>query len=134
MAARRNPPRLRFSPANANPVRVPLRRVAKDPNQVTGQRTQSNVECGARIDLVQHGEGNGMTTVSVFGGTGFLGRRVVQRLIAEGTTVRVVVRHADRARSAVRAAGLDRVTVFGADVRDQAAVATAVAGEGAGDA
>jgi uncharacterized protein YbjT (DUF2867 family) len=42
--------------------------------------------------------------------------------------VRVAVRHADRARSALRAAGLDRVTVFGADVRDQAAVATAVAG------
>jgi NADH dehydrogenase len=69
-----------------------------------------------------------MTTVSVFGGTGFLGRRLVQRLAAEGTTVRVAVRHADRARSVLRAAGLDRVTVFGADVRDQAAVATAVAG------
>jgi NADH dehydrogenase len=69
-----------------------------------------------------------MTTVSVFGGTGFLGRRLVQRLAAEGTTVRVAVRHADRARSALRAAGLDRVTVFGADVRDQAAVAAAVAG------
>lgn len=69
-----------------------------------------------------------MTTVSVFGGTGFLGRRLVQRLTAEGTTVRVAVRHTDRARSALGAAGLDRVTVFGADVRDQAAVATAVAG------
>ena len=69
-----------------------------------------------------------MTTVSVFGGTGFLGRRFVQRLAAGGTTVRVAVRHPDRARSALRATGLDRVTVFGADVRDQAAVATAVAG------
>lgn len=69
-----------------------------------------------------------MTTVSVFGGTGFLGRRLVQRLAAEGTRVRVVVRHADRARSALRAAGLDRVTVFGADVRDPVAVAAAVAG------
>jgi uncharacterized protein YbjT (DUF2867 family) len=69
-----------------------------------------------------------MTTVSVFGGTGFLGRRLVQRLAVEGTTVRVAVRHADRARSALRAAGLDRVTVFSADVRDQVAVAVAVAG------
>jgi uncharacterized protein YbjT (DUF2867 family) len=69
-----------------------------------------------------------MTTVSVFGGTGFLGRRLVQRLADEGMTVRVAVRHADRARSALRAAGLDRVTVFGADICDQAAVATAVAG------
>ena len=69
-----------------------------------------------------------MTTVSVFGGTGFLGRRVVQRLADEGTTVRVAVRHADRARTALRAAGLDRVTVFGADVRDQASVVAAIAG------
>jgi uncharacterized protein YbjT (DUF2867 family) len=69
-----------------------------------------------------------MTTVSVFGGTGFLGRRLVQRLAAEGTTVRVAVRHADRVRSVLRAAALDRVTVFDADVRDQVAVAAAVAG------
>ncbi len=69
-----------------------------------------------------------MTTISVFGGTGFLGTRLVRRLATEGTAVRVAVRHPDLARSALRAAGLDRVTVFGADVRDQAAVAAAVAG------
>ncbi len=51
-----------------------------------------------------------MTTVSVFGGTGFLGRRLVQRF-AEGATVRVAVRHPEWARSALRAAWLDRVTV-----------------------
>ena len=69
-----------------------------------------------------------MTTVSVFGGTGFLGRPLVRRLAAEGATVRVAVRHPDQTRSALRAAGLDRVTVLGADVRDQASVAAAVAG------
>jgi NADH dehydrogenase len=69
-----------------------------------------------------------MTTVSVFGGTGFLGRRLVRRLAAEGTTVRVAVRRSDRAQSALRAAGLEQVMVCGADVRDQASVAAAVAG------
>ena len=69
-----------------------------------------------------------MTTVSVFGGTGFLGRRLVQRLAAEGATVRVAVRHPERAQSALGTAGLDRVTVLCADVRDQASVAAAVAG------
>jgi len=69
-----------------------------------------------------------MTTVSVFGGTGFLGRRLVRRLAAEGATLRIAVRSPDRARSVLRAADLDRVTVFGADVRDQASVAAAVAG------
>jgi len=69
-----------------------------------------------------------MTTVNVFGGSGFLGRRIVGRLATEGMAVRVVSRDADRARAALRAAGLDRVSVFGADVRDQAAVARALAG------
>ncbi len=69
-----------------------------------------------------------MTTVSIFGGAGFLGRRLVRRLAAEGTTVRVAVRHSDQARSALRAAGLERVKVFCADVRDQVTVAAAVAG------
>jgi NADH dehydrogenase len=69
-----------------------------------------------------------MTTVSVFGGTGFLGRRLVRRLAADGVTVRIAVRHPDRARSTLGAAALERVTVFQADVRDQASVAAAVAG------
>lgn len=69
-----------------------------------------------------------MTTVVVFGGTGFLGRRLVHRLAAEGMVVRVAVRHPDGARSALPAADLDQVTFFRADVRDQASVAAAIAG------
>jgi uncharacterized protein YbjT (DUF2867 family) len=69
-----------------------------------------------------------MTTVSVFGGAGFLGRRLVRRLASEATSVRVAVRHADRARSALHAEGLERVAVFGADVCDPATVAAALAG------
>jgi len=69
-----------------------------------------------------------MTTVSVFGGTGFLGRRVVWRLATNGATVRVAVRSLEKARSALHAAGLEQVTVFRADVRNQTAVAAALAG------
>src|SRR5215471_4169115 len=69
-----------------------------------------------------------MTTVSVFGGTGFLGRRVVWRLATNGATVRVAVRNLEKARSALHAAGLEQVTVFRADVRNQTAVAAALAG------
>ena len=69
-----------------------------------------------------------MTTVSVFGGTGFLGLRLVRCLAAAGTSVRVAVRDADRARSVLGAAGLEGVAVLRADVRDQASVAAAVAG------
>ena len=72
-----------------------------------------------------------MTTVSVFGGTGFLGQRLVRRLTSEGTAVRVVVRHPDQARSALRAAGMERLTFFCADVRDRGALAGAVGGSDA---
>jgi uncharacterized protein YbjT (DUF2867 family) len=64
----------------------------------------------------------------VFGGTGFLGRHLVERLASSGTSVRVAVRHVDRARSALRAEDSDRISIFSADVRDQATVAAALAG------
>jgi uncharacterized protein YbjT (DUF2867 family) len=67
-----------------------------------------------------------MATITIFGGTGFLGLRLVQRLATKGVTVRVAVRHPDPANRDLRATGLDQITVFGADVRDQAAVAAAV--------
>jgi NADH dehydrogenase len=72
-----------------------------------------------------------MTTVVVFGGAGFLGRRLVRRLVTEGMTVRVAVRHPDPARIELRSMGFDRVTVVPADVRDQASVAAAIAGANA---
>ena len=43
-----------------------------------------------------------MATVVVFGGGGFLGRRLVDRLTAEGMTVRVAVRHPDPTRIELR--------------------------------
>jgi uncharacterized protein YbjT (DUF2867 family) len=75
--------------------------------------------------------GQMMTTVVVFGGAGFLGRRLVHRLATEGMTVRVAVRHPDPARIELRSMGFDRVTAVRADVRDQASVAAAIAGANA---
>ena len=73
----------------------------------------------------------GQGEVVVFGGGGFLGRRLVHRLTTEGMSVRVAVRHPDRARIELRSMGFDRVTVVPADVRDQASVSAAVAGANA---
>jgi hypothetical protein len=53
------------------------------------------------VHLAQYAGGNAMFTVTVFGGKGFFGRRLVRRLVAEGATVRVAVRHADRARDPI---------------------------------
>jgi uncharacterized protein YbjT (DUF2867 family) len=69
-----------------------------------------------------------MTTVVVFGGSGFLGQRLVRRLAGDGLNVRVAVRHPAPARSILKAAGLDQVMVQRADVCDQATVAVAIAG------
>ena len=69
-----------------------------------------------------------MTTVVVLGGTGFLGRRLVHRLAAEGAVVRVAVRYPEGARSALPAADLAQVTFVRADVREQTSVVAAMAG------
>ncbi len=65
--------------------------------------------------------------VTVFGGTGFLGRRVVRRLQARDFSVRVASRHPDRARELFGADDA-RLQSLGADLHDDRAVADAVAG------
>ena len=47
--------------------------------------------------------------VTVFGGSGFLGRQIVQRLAAEGAEVRVAVRHPGRVSSRLAAGKAVRV-------------------------
>ena len=62
-----------------------------------------------------------MSSVTVFGGTGFIGRRVVRQLREVGTRVRVVSRHPGRAED-------DGIEQIAADAHDERAVAAAVAG------
>ena len=69
-----------------------------------------------------------MTKIVVFGGGGFLGRRLVGRLTANGMSVCVAVRDPDRARIELASIGVGPVAVIHADVRDQNSVARAVAG------
>ena len=66
--------------------------------------------------------------VTVFGGSGFLGRRIVECLAAAGTDVRVGVRHPERASFPPRPAGSGRIEVVRADVWDEPTVARAVEG------
>ena len=66
--------------------------------------------------------------VTVFGGSGFLGRRIVQRLAADGAEVRVAVRHPERAASLAKAGQAGQITGVRADVWDAATVAPAVSG------
>src|SRR5712672_3618153 len=66
-------------------------------------------------------------TVTVFGGTGFLGRRVVRHLRAHEFAVRIASRHPDRGH---RLFGLDdpQLQSVGADIHDERSVADALAG------
>jgi NADH dehydrogenase len=68
--------------------------------------------------------------VTVLGGTGFLGRRVVRHLRDKGIAVRIASRHPDRARVLF---GDDNRSLqsIGADIREDQSVADAVAGAGA---
>jgi uncharacterized protein YbjT (DUF2867 family) len=66
-------------------------------------------------------------TVTVFGGTGFLGRRVVRHLRKDGFSVRIASRHPDRSH---RLFGLDdpQLQSVRANVHDERSVADALIG------
>jgi uncharacterized protein YbjT (DUF2867 family) len=63
----------------------------------------------------------GMSCATVFGGTGFIGRRVVRHLRASGTKVRIVSRHREPSKD-------DGIKQIAGDARDQRSVESAVAG------
>jgi uncharacterized protein YbjT (DUF2867 family) len=62
-------------------------------------------------------------SITVFGGTGFIGRHLVALLLRSGATVRLAVRHAGRVKVAAQAP-----EIIQADVLDDVAVGGAVAG------
>lgn len=69
--------------------------------------------------------------ITVLGGGGFLGRYVVQRLLARGARVRVAEREPRKAVFLKPLGGLGQTQFAAADVRDPASVARAVAGSDA---
>jgi uncharacterized protein YbjT (DUF2867 family) len=75
--------------------------------------------------MVSLGRGN---LVTVFGGSGFIGRYVVPRLARAGWQVRVAVRRPDQALFCKTAGHVGQVTPVAANVRDEASVRAAVQG------
>src|SRR6516225_7844055 len=78
---------------------------------------------GGTIKNVSQDRGmdQGMNRVTVFGGTGFVGRRVVRQLSDSGATVRIASRHPARAEG-------DNVEQIVADAHDERSVEAAVVG------
>jgi len=66
--------------------------------------------------------------VTLFGGSGFLGRRIAVRLVQGGYDVRIAVRDPERAAGLLERGGAMQVTCVRADLRDEATVAAALAG------
>jgi NADH dehydrogenase len=64
--------------------------------------------------------------ITVFGGSGFLGRRIVERLLGRGLQVRVASRSAAAGKTTSSATG--KLSAIKADIRDAASVEAAVAG------
>src|SRR5215813_15550877 len=65
--------------------------------------------------------------VTIFGGTGFLGRRIVRHLQYADFAVRIASRHADRDRS-LSSRDISGIEAFPADVNDDRSVGRAVSG------
>jgi NADH dehydrogenase len=72
-----------------------------------------------------------VTQVTVFGGTGFLGSRIIERLSRDGATMRVAVRHPDRFEAITTSIANGQAIPIAADVRDPSTVAVAIAGSDA---
>lgn len=66
--------------------------------------------------------------VTVFGGSGFVGRYVVQRLARDGWMVRVAVRHPARAKFLKPLGDIGQITPLCVPLQDAEAVATSLAG------
>lgn len=66
--------------------------------------------------------------VTVFGGSGFVGRYIVRLLAQEGWRVNVAVRDAERAKFLKPMGDVGQVTPMAVSLRDKASVAAAVAG------
>lgn len=71
--------------------------------------------------------GNSGKLVTVFGGSGFIGRHLVQRLAAQGHTVRVAVRSTDEALYLKVMGRVAQIVPISTDIADEASVARAVA-------
>ena len=65
--------------------------------------------------------------VTVFGGSGFLGRYVVRRLAQTGVRLRVAVRDADRALFLKTAGDIGQIAIVNCDITDPAQVRAALA-------
>jgi len=64
--------------------------------------------------------------VTIFGGTGFVGRYIVRRLVREGVSVRVAVRHPERGTFVKSMGSVGQVSLVRTNIRDDVSVGEAI--------
>jgi uncharacterized protein YbjT (DUF2867 family) len=67
-------------------------------------------------------------TITLFGGTGFLGRHIIRRLAKSGAEIRVPTRDLDKALPLKTAGGVGQIVPIACDLRDDAKVLACIAG------
>ena len=73
----------------------------------------------------------GNATVAVLGGTGFIGRGIVERLAREGASVKVLARDPERAKFLKPMGWPGQISIFAGDALDDAALAGLIEGSDA---
>lgn len=93
---------------------------------------RTNIKNHLQADMMRDfGQDLNGQLITVLGGGGFLGRYVVQRLLARGARVRIAEREPRKAVFLKPLGGLGQTQFAAADVRDDASVARAIAGSDA---
>ena len=77
-------------------------------------------------DATDSSNGQADKRVTIFGGSGFIGRSIVRRLIDAGASVRIGARHPELAKDHLPRAVADKIESVSVDVQDEAGVAAAV--------
>jgi len=68
------------------------------------------------------------STISVIGGTGFIGRRIVEILAEEGARIKVLARNADRAKFLKPMGAVGQISILSGNALDEKALADVMAG------
>ena len=93
----------------------------------SGRRRRVGLIDGAR-HAQRRGAAGALQIVTIFGGTGFLGRHIVQRLAQEGWGIRVATRRPELAGFLRPCGDVGQVVPVQANVRDQESIGRAVTG------
>ena len=103
-------------------------RVSQTSRLNLGYNHDKRTKLRKRTNIMTSSHGNCARQITVFGGSGFVGRHLVQRLAARGDVIRVAVRDPYAAQFLTTCGDVGQVVPVAVDIRDAVTVAAAVEG------